>query len=158
MSTTVLDQKLSREELETAIYQFAQARDTGALGTRGSAGLRVSPVKYFTDDGLNVYIQSKGGSKFENLSDNDEACLLVSTPFRDDYHQIQGVQFFGQAQVLQPISRDYEVATSLCPWPHDSQAKWIKIRCHKVVYVDRIHHEDLKQEWLRHEKVSPNFS
>ena len=79
MSTTVLEQNLAQQQLFQEILDFAQSKDTGALGTMGPAGLRVSPVKYFVDDELNLYIQSKGGSKFTNLAANDQVCLLVST-------------------------------------------------------------------------------
>ena len=150
MSTTVLEKELSHRELEMAIFKFAQTRDAGALGTTGPAGLRVSPVKYFIDDELNIYVQSRGGSKFANLEENDHACLLVATEFRDDYHQIEGVQFFGRADVLKPLSTEHAEATKLCPWPHDAKARLIKIRCDRAVYVDRLSHENLKQEWLRH--------
>lgn len=149
MSTTVLEQNLAQQQLFREILDFAQSKDTGALGTMGPAGLRVSPVKYFVDDELNLYIQSKGGSKFTNLAANDQVCLLVSTGFLEDYHKIQGVQFFGQAEVLDPYSAQYALASQLCPWPHNGEAKIIQLYCEHAVYVDRINRANLKQEWSR---------
>lgn len=152
MSTTILEQHLAQAELYREILDFARSRDTGALGTSGPAGLRVSPVKYFVDDELNLYIQSKGGSKFTNLAANDQVCLLVSTAFADDYHKIKGVQFFGQAQVLEPYSAHYALASQMCPWPHNGDARLIQVHCDHAVYVDRITRADLKQEWARDRK------
>ena len=64
MSTTVLGKPLTQTQLKEAILTFAQGRDTGYLGTVGPDGVRVSPVRYFMDNDLNVYIHSKGGTKF----------------------------------------------------------------------------------------------
>ena len=150
MPTTMLEQEtLKKEQLRQAILNFAKGRDTGFLGTTGPAGLRVSPVKYFMDDDLNIYIHSKGGSKFHNLSSNGEVCLLVSSPFKDNFHQIKGVQFFGTAQVVESNSGLYSRAEELCPWRHDYDVKLIYLPCDRAIYVDRISREDIKQEWKR---------
>lgn len=69
--STVIDRELTQLQLRNAILDFAQGRDTGYLGTSGPGGVHVSPVKYFIDQDLNVYIHSRGGTKFENLSAND---------------------------------------------------------------------------------------
>ncbi|NLJ79872.1 MAG: pyridoxamine 5'-phosphate oxidase family protein [Firmicutes bacterium] len=147
MSTTLFEDKLTQEELKEAILSFARSRDTGALGTMGPAGLRVSPVKYFLDDNFHIYIPSQGGSKFDNLEVNGEVCLLVASPFQEDYHQIKGVQFFGTAEVLASASEEYAVAEKLCPWPLSSQARLIQIFCDSAVYVDRLGSAHLKQNW-----------
>lgn len=149
MSTTVFEGQREQEKLQEAIFSFAQRRDTGALGTMGPAGLRVSPVKYFLDSHLNIYIQSKGGSKFLNLKANPEVCLLVATPFANDCHQIKGVQFFGKAQVLEANSEQYAVAERLCPWPQLREAKFIQIFCQEAVYVDRLGPDHHKLSWHR---------
>lgn len=149
MPTTVLEQNLAQEQLYAEILNFVQGRDTAALATTGPAGLRVSPVKYFVDDELNLYIQSKGGSKFTNLANNAQVCVLISTEFVDDYHKIKGVQLFGQAQVLEPYTAQYALASQLCPWPHNGEAKIIQVYCEHAVYVDRITRSELKQEWSR---------
>src|SRR5690606_28649325 len=98
----VMEQWLTTTQLKEAILAFAQGRDTGYLGTVGPDGVRVSPVRYFMDNDLNVYIHSKGGNKFINLESNPNACLLVATPFQDDFYQVQGVQLFGPARIAEP--------------------------------------------------------
>ncbi len=85
--STVVDAPLSQVELQNAILEFARERDTGYLGTSGPSGVHVSPVKYFVDPELNIYIHSRGGTKFDNVAVNQRVCLLISTPFADDFHQ-----------------------------------------------------------------------
>ncbi|HHT72107.1 MAG TPA: pyridoxamine 5'-phosphate oxidase family protein [Firmicutes bacterium] len=148
MSTTVLGKPLTQTQLKEAILTFAQGRDTGYLGTVGPDGVRVSPVRYFMDNDLNVYIHSKGGTKFTNLAKNPQACLLVATPFQDDFHQVQGVQLFGKAQVAEPGSQLYAIAEELCPWQHPRDVRLIYLHTDRAVYVDRIT-GDVKDEWIR---------
>lgn len=148
MSTTVLDDKLTQTQLKEAILTFAQGRDTGYLGTVGPEGVHVSPVRYFMDSDLNVYIHSRGGTKFTNLAHNPQACLLVATPFQDDFHQVQGVQLFGRAQIAEPDSQLYALAGELCPWQHPRDVRLIFLYTDRAVYVDRIT-GDIKQEWTR---------
>lgn len=149
MHTTVLEQSLSTEQLYEEISSFVLNHNMAYLGTMGLSGLRVSPVKYFADQELNVYIHSKGGSKFTNIVSNSHVCLLICTDFFEDYHKIQGVQLFGKAEILEPYTSQYALASQLCPWPHSGDAKIIQIYCESAVYVDRINRRDLKQEWLR---------
>lgn len=147
MSITLTD-KLSVQELEQEIFRFTRSKDTGALGTRGPAGLRVSPVRYFLDGENNIYIQSEGGSKFTNLEADNTVCLLVSSTFEGDCRRIKGVQFFGHGEVLAQDNSQYKTAITLSPWPTNDNTKLIKLHCKRAVYVDRIGHENLKQEWL----------
>lgn len=56
----VIAAPLTQVELRRAILEFAQGRDTGYLGTAGPGGVHVSPVKYFIDPELNIYIHSRG--------------------------------------------------------------------------------------------------
>lgn len=147
MSATLVEQ-LSQKELAEEIYRFARGRDTGALGTRGPAGLRVSPVRYFIDEELNLYIQSEGGSKFTNLEADNTVCLLVSSEFDGDCRKIRGVQFFGQGEVLEQDNAQYAAAIRFSPWPANENSRLIRIHCKHAVYVDRIMHKNLKQEWV----------
>ena len=147
--STVIQATLSQTELENAILAFAQEHDTGYLGTSGPGGVHVSPVKFFIDSELNIYIHSRGGTKFENLAANDQVCLLVSTPFENDFHEVKGVQFFGRAKVAEPNNHLYEMAEELCPWEHQDDVKLIKIDTTEAVFVDRLGGKDIKQKWSR---------
>lgn len=147
MSTTIMEQ-LPQQELEEEIHRFIQKQDTGALGTRGPAGLRVSPVRYFIDSERNLYIQSDGGSKFTNIEADNTVCMLISSPFDGDSRRIRGVQLFGQAEVLEPDNPRYAALIELSPWPAHKRSKLIRLHCKHAVYVDRIGYKDLKQEWL----------
>lgn len=147
--SVVMQEPLTQTQLKEAIYEFAQGRDTGYLGTVGPGGVHVSPVRFFIDEELNVYIHSRGGTKFENLADNDQVCLLVATPFLDDFHQIKGVQLFGRANVPPPNSQLYEMAEELCPWEHEKDVKLIHIKTKSAVFVDRLSGADIKQKWER---------
>jgi hypothetical protein len=100
------------------------------------------------DSDLNVYIHSKGGGKFTNLAHDPNACLLVTTPFQDDFHRVQGVQLFGKAQVAEPGSQLYAISEELCPWQHPEDVRLIYLHTNRAVYVDRIT-GDVKQEWIR---------
>ena len=147
--STVIDKPLTQVELQKAIFEFAQGRDTGYLGTCGSGGVHVSPVKFFIDRELNIYIHSRGGTKFDNLAVDDQVCLLVSTPFADDFHEIKGVRLFGKAKVAEPNSQLYEMAEELCPWEHSEDVRLIHVQVTGAVYVDRLHGRDIKQRWSR---------
>lgn len=149
MTITTLEQHLAQDELYQEIERFANSKDTGALATDGPAGLRVSPVKYFMGDDLNIYIYSQGGSKFANLRENQAACLLTATDFGPDGHAIKGVQFFGQTEILEPPCARYAEAIKRCPWPSNGDAKLIHLVCEHAVFVDRLERSDLKQEWSR---------
>ncbi len=61
MSSTLMEQ-LSQKQLAEEINRFIRSRDSGALGTRGPAGLRVSPVRYFLDGESNLFVQSEGAA------------------------------------------------------------------------------------------------
>lgn len=145
----VMDAYLSQEQLQNTILEFVRGQDTGYLGTSGPGGVHVSPVKYFADSELNIYIHSRGGTKFENLAVNDQVCLLVSTQFQDDLHQIKGVQLFGRARVAKGGSQLYEMAEELCPWEHSEDVKLIHVAVSGAVYVDRLEGRNIKQRWHR---------
>lgn len=147
--STVIERPLTQLQLKTAILDFTQGRDTGYLGTYGPSGVHVSPVKFFLDDDLNVYIHSRGGTKFENLATHSQACLLVSSPFQDDFNEIKGVQLFGKTQVAHSNSQLYETAEELCPWEHPADTKLIYMNTTEAVFVDRLAGADIKQKWYR---------
>ncbi len=149
MSSTLVEH-LSQKELVEEIDSFVRSRDSGALGTRGPAGLRVSPVRYFMDDQSNLYVQSEGGSKFTNLEADNTICLLISSQFDGDCRQIRGVQFFGQGEVLEQDNPQYTAAVCFSPWPVNENSRLIRIHYKNAVYVDRIKYENLKQEWVPH--------
>lgn len=143
---TATNTTLSQTQLKQAITDFMAGRDTGYLGTGGKE-LRVSPVKYFVDQDLNIYIHSKGGGKFDNLRHDEEVCMLVCTPFEDDFQKIKGVQVFGRAAVGDTGSALYEQAEELCPWDHPDDVQVIKIDTEQIVYVDRLSQTHIKQTW-----------
>lgn len=145
----MLGSQLSRRELQKIIFDFAKKHDTAALGTMGPAGVRVSPVKYYTADDLNVYIPSRGGGKFNNLAVNSQVCLLIAEPFQDNCEQIKGIQFFGTAQVFEPRDEEYHIAVKLCPWDYPVGARLIRVFVERGVYVDRLGGEHIKEEWRR---------
>ncbi|HHY16333.1 MAG TPA: pyridoxamine 5'-phosphate oxidase family protein [Firmicutes bacterium] len=147
MSSTLMEQ-LSQKQLAEEINRFIRSRDSGALGTRGPAGLRVSPVRYFLDGESNLFVQSEGGSKFTNLEADNSVCLLISSRFDGDCRKVHGVQFFGQGEVLEQDNPQYAAAISHSPWPVNENSKLIRIHCKHAVYVDRIRHKNLKQEWV----------
>ena len=147
--STVVDAPLSQVELQNAILEFARERDTGYLGTSGPSGVHVSPVKYFVDPELNIYIHSRGGTKFDKVAVNQRVCLLISTPFADDFHEIKGVQLFGRAKVADASSQLYEMAEELCPWEHEEDVRMIHVTVTEAVYVDRLNGKGIKQRWYR---------
>lgn len=153
MLSTMEKNKLSMQELQRCIMEFTQSHNTGALATQGSADLRVSPIRYFSDSELNIYLISRGGGKFENLEENNEVCFLIASPFENDHYAIEGVQFFGQAQVLESHSKDFEIALELCPWNLHDQTKIIKLKYERAIYVDRLSGKNIKQEWVSNYKA-----
>ncbi len=139
--------KLSESELQDAIAEFLFTHDSGYLGTVGEDVPRVSPVRYYADEDFNVYIHSRGGSKFDNLAQNDNACLLVCTEFIDDLTKIRGIQVFGQAQVAEAGDPMFEMAEEFCPWQHTDDIHLIRIKPKEIIYVDSISGTKIKQRW-----------
>ncbi|PRX29790.1 pyridoxamine 5'-phosphate oxidase [Orenia metallireducens] len=139
---------ITGNELKETIINFLKKKDTGALATSGIE-TRVSPVKYFLGEGLDIYIHSNGGSKFKNLEKNKEVCLLVSTEFYGDYETIKGVQIFGQAEIGQEGSNLHHEAEQYCPFEHmgDEGGYIIKINAKKAIYKDAVDGSGEKSIW-----------
>lgn len=138
---------ITEKELRENIISFLKKKDTGALATSG-VDTRVSPVKYFLGEELDIYIYSDGGSKFDNLKENNQVCLLVSTEFYGDYKTIKGVQVFGKAQIGDSNSYIYQEAIEYCPFDSlDDQGYIIKINAEQVVYKDSVDGNGEKHIW-----------
>ncbi|WP_018249029.1 pyridoxamine 5'-phosphate oxidase family protein [Orenia marismortui] len=135
------------EEVKQKVIEFLKKKDTGALATSG-ADTRVSPVKYFLGEDLDIYIHSDGGSKFDNLRQNKDVCLLVSTEFYGDYKTIKGVQVFGQAEIAKSDSSLYQEAEKYCPFNHMSGEGYIiKITADRAVYKNSVDGNGEKNIW-----------
>lgn len=139
----------TQEHLREKIGTFLKQKDTAALATHG-VQLRVSPVKYFIDDRLNIYIHSEGGAKFDNLEKNNEVSVLVSTEYATDLNKIKGIQVFGHCEIGENGSSLYEEAERYCPWNHDLDTAVIKITPERIIFKDGITEDGSKQTWLAH--------
>ncbi|WP_051412202.1 pyridoxamine 5'-phosphate oxidase family protein [Halonatronum saccharophilum] len=143
MATTVI----SEQDLKMDIIDFLKAKDTGALATSGR-DTRVSPVRYFLGEGMDIYIHSDGGSKFDNLEVNNQVCFLASTEFYGDYQTIKGVQIFGNAEIGDLNSTLYKEGEKHCPFEHGEEVdKIIKITPKEIVYKDGVDGDGEKHRW-----------
>ena len=137
----------SKEQLRNKILSFLKEKDSGALATEG-IDLRVSPVKYYIDEKMNIYIHSAGGEKFKNLEKVNKVCMLICTDFINNFDKIKGVQIFGYCEIGENGSSLYEEAERYCPWNHETDMAVIKLIPDRIIYKDGISEDGSKQTYI----------
>lgn len=154
--------EVGKKELKDLVMSFLKENNNGALATCGNENHqpRCSPVMYCTgqvEDELDIYILSAGGSKFGEIEENSQVCLLVSTDYRD-YRRIRGAQVFGTATTSYSNPRLVDEAYRHSDAKEVFQSakedlKIIKIIPDEIVYLDSLdtgdrtkHYLDLRRE------------
>jgi nitroimidazol reductase NimA-like FMN-containing flavoprotein (pyridoxamine 5'-phosphate oxidase superfamily) len=100
--------RMPREELQQAIDAFLGTHGVCALATASSDLVRCTPLEYAYRDGR-FWIFSEGGLKFHALKENQSVCLAVFNP-SCDFGKLESVQVTGTAEIVDPMSREYERA------------------------------------------------
>jgi hypothetical protein len=132
---------LSREKLKTLIVEFFQSQGLCVLATCGRGKPRATPVEYFPD-GLTLYVLTEGGRKLENIQENPEVSVAVSTAWLG-WERSKGVQVSGRAVVGEAGSKIFrEGVRAFRRRPGRAKAsvpdvlKVIKIIPYEVEYLD----------------------
>lgn len=152
-----MNQKMTPMELREEIIDFLKEHKDASLATCLNIVPRSSPVQYFLGDDLEIYILSAGGSKFEALQKNPNACLLVHTEYHS-YRRIKGVQVFGKAVTSLENPHLFDEAKRFSPDPHLMEAerenlKVIKIIPDEIVYLNSLEDGDRTKQILRNNQV-----
>lgn len=151
------NRKMSAGELKEHIMVFLKEHKEGSLATCLNGMPRSSPVQYFVDDNMDLYILSAGGEKFNAIHQNPNVCLLVNTNYIT-YKRIKGVQIFGKATtsiedpgLFEEAKRHYPEAYMMDHERH--HLKVIKIIPHKIVYLDSTEDGDRTKQILTNNEV-----
>lgn len=144
-------------ELKKLVNTFLKENDNGALATCGNDKHqpRCSPVMYTTadvDDEVDIFILSAGGTKFGEIEENSQVCLLVNTDYTD-YKRIKGVQVFGTATTSYSNPRLIDEAYSRSNAKEifqkaDEDLKVIKIIPDEIIYLDSLETGDRTKQVL----------
>ncbi|MGI6706320.1 MAG: pyridoxamine 5'-phosphate oxidase family protein [Clostridia bacterium] len=151
------NRKMSAGELKEHIKVFLKEHKEGSLATCLNGMPRSSPVQYFADDNLNIYILSAGGEKFNAIHQNPNVCLLVNTNYIT-YKRIKGVQIFGKVTssienlgLFDEAKRQYPESYMMDHERH--QLKVIKIVPDEIVYLDSTEDGDRTKQILKNNEV-----
>jgi len=135
------DKTLSREKLKTLIVEFLKSQGLCVLATCGRGKPRATPVEYFPD-GLTLYVLTEGGRKLENIQENPEVSVAISTSWLG-WERSKGVQVSGRATVGEAGSKIFrEGVRAFRLRPRQAKAaipdilKVIKIVPYEVEYLD----------------------
>ncbi len=149
---------MESQELKQHIKDFLIEHKQGSLATTINNIPRSSPVQYFTDDNMNLYIVSAGGEKFNAIKDNPNVCLLVNSDYID-YKKIKGVQVFGKASTSLDNEDILEEARRYSPEPYiidnnKTSLNAIKIQPEEIVYLDSLRDGDRTKQILKNNTVT----
>lgn len=152
-----MNNEMTTEELRESVLEFLKEHKEGSLGTCLNNIARSSPVQYFVDDNLNIYIISAGGEKFRAIESNPNVCLLVNTGYIN-YRQIKGVQVFGKATTSLEDKNLFDEAKKHYPDPYQlehekRELKLIKIKPTEIVYLDSLGDGDRTKQILNNDRV-----
>ena len=90
---------LSKEELEKEIIDYLSKKHPCSLATCGKDGKpRISVVDY-KNDGLTIYIMSEGGTKFENIEENNNVAIGIGTSTQT-MRSVRGANITGTAEIF----------------------------------------------------------
>lgn len=153
-----MNKRMSPLELKEHVKGFLKEHKDASMATCMNNIPRSSPVQYFMDEELNIYITSAGGDKFKAIEGNPNVCLLVNTEYIN-YRKIKGVQIFGKATTSLRDSKIYEEAMMYSPEPYlleneKKSLKVIKIVPEEIVYLDSLNKGDRTKQILKHNEVT----
>ena len=151
------NRRMSAGELKEHIMTFLKEHKEGSLATCLNGMPRSSPVQYFIDDNMSIYILSAGGEKFNAIHQNPNVCLLVNTNYIT-YRRIKGVQIFGKATTSIENPGLFEEAKRQNPeaymMDHErNQVKVIKVIPDEIVYLDSTEDGDRTKQILKNNEV-----
>ena len=151
-----MNKKMSHGELKREILDFLNEHKSASLATCMNNIPRSSPVQYFIGNGMDIYILSAGGEKFDAIEGNNNVCLLVNTEYLT-YKKIKGVQVFGKASTSISNEQLIDEAMKYCSDSYllkyeRDLVKVIKIVPDQIVYLDALGGDRTKQI-LRNDEV-----
>lgn len=153
----MLNNQMDPMQLKSEIKNFLMEHKEGSLATTMSNRPRTSPVQYFTDDNMNIYIASAGGDKFKAIDENPNVCLLVNTEYIN-YRKIKGVQVFGRATTSMQDPGLLQEAKQYTPEPYMMEhegnlIKVIKVVPEEIVYLNSVEDGNRTKQILKNDQV-----
>ena len=89
----------SREELEKEIIDYLKKKQPCSLATCGKDGIpRISVVDY-KNDGLTLYIMTEGGTKLQNIRENNKVAIGIGTSTQT-MRSVRGINIWGIADIF----------------------------------------------------------
>jgi nitroimidazol reductase NimA-like FMN-containing flavoprotein (pyridoxamine 5'-phosphate oxidase superfamily) len=109
------EKELPRDQLEDRIQQLIGSLNMCVLSTCGANGPIASPIEYYVD-GLDVYmLPDPGTPKLKAMQKDPRVSLAVHQPYHG-WHTARGVQYFGQAEIIEPHAPGWEHGMKVFRW------------------------------------------
>ena len=149
-------EKLPRERLEARIERVLSLTNMGYLATSGKNGPIVSPLEFYAD-GLSIYVFPQPGSPKEKAMERDPRVSFAASNHMAGWAAAMGAQLFGNAQLLEVGSPEWEHGMRIFKWPASSfemggnlksppQGRLMRLDPDRIVYTEH---------WLRKEGFAP---
>lgn len=153
---------MPREELEGRIERVLTLTNIAYLGTLGKNGPIVSPLEFYAD-GLDVYVFPQPNSpKLKAMQRDPRIALAVANPMAG-WACSMGCQLFGNAELLEPGSADWQRGMQIFKWPASSwevgrvspeppHGHLMRLRAERIVYTEHFLRRSgyaPRQVWLR---------
>ncbi len=153
---------LPRKDLESRIERTLTLTNIGYLGTLGTNGPIVSPLEFYAD-GFDIYVFPQPGSpKLKAMQRDPRISLAVANPMAG-WASAMGCQLFGNAELLDPDTKDWERGMQVFKWPASAfeigrpltappRGQLMRLRPDRIVYTEHFLRRDgfgPRQIWLR---------
>lgn len=154
---------LPRAQLEDRIEQLLGSTNMCVLATVGGKGQPIaSPIEYYAD-GLDLYmLPDPGTPKLKAMQRDPRICLAVANPMAG-WASAMGCQMFGNAELLDPGTKDWERGMQVFKWPASAfeigrpfkeppRGQLMRLRPDRIVYTEHFLRRDgygPRQIWLR---------
>lgn len=112
---------MPENELREAVDEYLKANNTCALATGTGAYIRCTPIEYSYHDGR-FWMFSEGGEKFIGLEKNGNVCLAIYDKY-DGFGNLKGVQVMGEADIVEPFSKEYNAHAEIKKIPIEALKK-----------------------------------
>ncbi len=157
---------LPREELERHIDRALTLTNIGVLATSSSKGPIASPVEFYAD-GFTLYIFPQPGSpKLRAMQKDPRVSFAVANPMAG-WACAQGAQLFGNAEILDVGTPEWEHGMKIFKWPASSweidgtmteppQGQLMRLQPDRIVYTEHFLRRDgygPRQIWYRDENA-----
>ena len=148
--------RLERERLEERILNLLSSQNMCVLATAGQGGPLATPVRYYHLDFAILFTAESASPKMRNIASDPRVSIGIFAPMVGQASS-RGVQFFGQAEVLDPGEERYDYFWPAYRWQSDyversrpleepPKGPLVVVEAERIVYTEH---------WLRREGYAP---